>query len=90
MNIEAILAAGYGGPNKAVMESFVVRGGENAVKTLDPTGQAPAGGRATDYTSNDVYAIDARSSHVIGTPAVVIAALSASFRVIALPSAPFP
>jgi len=54
MNIEAILSSGYGGPSKATMETFVVKGGENAIKVLDPTGQGAAGGRSGDHSWNDV------------------------------------
>ncbi|HEY0708713.1 MAG TPA: hypothetical protein VGG33_18030, partial [Polyangia bacterium] len=59
MNIEAILAAGYEGPSKAAMETFVVKGGETAIKTLDPTGQGAANGRSGDHSWNDVVPLNA-------------------------------
>jgi len=54
MNIETILEGGYNGPSKSTMTTFTVKGGENAVKVLDPTGQGGAGGRSGDHSWNDV------------------------------------
>jgi hypothetical protein len=54
MNIEAILESGYAGANQATMTTFTVKGGENAVKALDPTGQGAAAGRSSDHSWNDV------------------------------------
>jgi hypothetical protein len=54
MNIEAILEGGYTSPSTATMTDFTVKGGENAVKVLDPTGQGAAGGRSGDHSWNDV------------------------------------
>jgi len=48
------LEGGYNGPSKATMTTFTMKGGENAVKALDPTGQGAAGGRSGDHSWNDV------------------------------------
>ncbi len=58
MNTEAMLAGGYAGPSKATMEPFVVKGGSNAVKVQDPTGQGAAGGRSGDHAWNDVVPLN--------------------------------
>jgi hypothetical protein len=54
MNIEAILENGYNGSQVPTMTAFTVQGGENVVKTLDPTGQGAAAGRSSDHSWNDV------------------------------------
>ena len=54
MNIESILESGYAGPSAATMKTFTTVGGENAVKTLDPTGQGAGSGRSSDHAWNDV------------------------------------
>jgi hypothetical protein len=54
MNIEAMLEGGYATASKAAMTTFTTKGGENAVKALDPTGQGAAGGRSGDHSWNDV------------------------------------
>jgi len=54
MNMEAVLENGYAGANKDTITTFTVKGGENAVKALDPTGQGAAGGRSSDHSWNDV------------------------------------
>jgi hypothetical protein len=54
MNIEAILEGGYTSPSTDAMAMFTVKGGENAIKVLDPTGQGAASGRSSDHSWNDV------------------------------------
>ena len=54
MNITAMLDEGYGGKSVCNMTDFSRKGGETAVKFLDPTGQGAANGRSGDHTWNDV------------------------------------
>jgi hypothetical protein len=54
MNITSMLDEDYPGASVCQMTDFSRKGGETAVKFLDPTGQGAANGRSGDHSWNDV------------------------------------
>jgi hypothetical protein len=54
MNITSMLDEGYDGASVCQMTDFSRKGGETAIKFLDPTGQGAANGRSGDHMWNDV------------------------------------
>lgn len=54
MNITSMLDEDYSGASVCQMTDFSRKGGETAVKFLDPTGQGAANGRSGDHMWNDV------------------------------------
>jgi hypothetical protein len=54
MNISSMLDEDYNGASVCQMTDFSRKGGETAVKFLDPTGQGAANGRSGDHSWNDV------------------------------------
>jgi hypothetical protein len=54
LNITSMVDEGYPGASVCDMTDFAHKGGETAVKFLDPTGQGAANGRSGDHMWNDV------------------------------------
>jgi hypothetical protein len=54
MNLLAMIAAGYDGSSRSEMENFLKKGTQTSLAMLEPSGQAPAGGRSGNHTWNDI------------------------------------